>query len=623
MSDNRAYTYQILPNDGRDVSEDEEHQSSPTWVVTVVRWANRDTFRTTIKGQNSKNISQVATLSPLIISNDCLQVTVDSNKGTLTPSFNALLKITDTNYLTSIAPGDFVFINMLNWEADADRVIQQIKDGQPINGFDDGFKGFFKVQGVRRALNVDPNSGVKTVACKLNGFAFTEFNNTIYFNPNVLNGEKDKQILLFSQNVSETFAHLVNKDGYVNVRDIIAVLIQSFIGSGPSQKSSPDVLVQSRNTQFFMPPLVGQLLNVSGVKAAKDVYSYLFGVQKYNGSSVSDPGEGFNPVGLVSRYGGQFKYTSTANQGQGLLIPEYWNCVKTWAILNQYTNAPVNELFTCFRLNQNGDVMPTVVFRQIPFSSETSDPGIPITRFMTVPRWYVSPALITDLDIGRDEAARINFVQAYTRSSFGKDGVSVSFETAEGNFQYDQDDVSRSGLRPYIMYSNFGEVSGANASVNFKGPVWAKLLGDSLIGGHLKMNGTITCIGLVDPVAVGDNLELDDTVYHIEQVSHTCSILGSSGVKTFRTVISLSSGVSISSSENGTRYAEMDYTNGNAFRKHDYKFNKLIPGISEAQKISSRTNPDVPGSDKNYSFAQPNSRIVMNKKLVNKRKKKK
>lgn len=631
MSDNRAYVYQILP-DGSSIEEDNSvHQTSPSWTLTVVRWQYRDTLRT-----QAQNLAAV--LEPLIIANDCVQLTVDSDKSTLTPSFTAMLKITDTNYLTAIGPGDFVFVNMLNWESDADRVISQAKNKTQVNGFFDGFKGLFKVQGVRETITVNPETGVKTVFCKLNGYGFTEFNNTIYFNPNVLNEDKDQDVLAaFTAIFGETFRGLVNKNQTSTVANIIAILIQTFIGSGPQNGGLSPLVTPSKNTQFLMPQVIGSLLNLTNVTAAKDIYNYTFGVQHYAGASVNDPGTGFNPTGLKSAYAGYFNFTPIPCQGNGLLKAEYWNQVKAWAILNQYTNAPLNEFFSCFRVDADGDVVPTLVFRQTPFTSETFGLNTPTTRFMTLPRWYVHPTLITGLDIGRDESARINFVQCYAQSAFGKQGVAVSFETAQGNFLYDKQDVKRSGLRPYIWNSTFDEIPEGETRTFFKSPIWAKIVGDCLIGSHLKLNGTITCMGIVEPIAVGDNLEFNDIVFHIEQVTHTCMIDPQSGRKMFRTTIAVSNGVSVQSSglssvssndatyiaAGSDVYAEMKNTNAQNTREDDFKFNQILPGIAEAQDVPGRSSLDIPANEgKNFSFPQPTSRVVVNKSILQNRKKK-
>lgn len=598
MADKRAYTKEINPSFSGADEDSSVHQSSPTWVLTFVRWDNRDTFR-------NQSVSSTAVRDPLVVENDCLQVSVSVSKGSLTPSVNILLAMTDVNYETAVAPGDFLFVNMLNWPKDARDVANRARDKKPINGVNDGFKGVFKVQGVRRILTTDPELGTRIVLFKINGFAFTEFNNTIYFNPFLIDPNQDKKNeLLFASFIGRDWSNLINQKGFTNVQDIIAVLIQSFIGSGISEEGrlEKNGVIRSPNVHFFIPELVGSLLGLKGVKAAKDVYNYIFGVQSYASGSASSLASGMNPSGMSQKYQ-RFYYTPTPCAGDSLLKAEYWNQVKTWSILNQYTNAPLNELFTCFRISPTGKVLPTVVFRQIPFTTEDFTQSAAVTRFLNLPRWKVSTALILDQDIGRDEAARINFVQFFGRSTLGVNGADIAQEIAQGNFVYDTADVLRSGLRPYIVTTQFDEPS--TTVKEFRSPAWAKIMGNALIGSHLKMNGTISCIGLVDPIAIGDNLELDDIVYHIEQITHSCSINTGTGKKQFRTNISLSNGIHISSSKSGTRYAEMDYTQAQALRKNDWLNEEVLPGTSESQDTVYRPDSlDGPFSD-NGPFIQP------------------
>ena len=614
MADSRAFTYFI---DAKGYGKDETdtvdgqtfgliNQSSPAWVLTFVPWENRDTFR-------DKSDSFTSVRPPIVVENDCLYVNTVQNKGTLTPSLNATLVMTDVNYETAVAPGDFVFVNILNWQSEAKRVAQQARNQTSINGTDDGFKGIYKVQSVRRVLTTDPNTGTKFVLFKITGFAFTEFNNSIYFNPYLIDPGQDQQNqLLFASLLGQDWSHLVNKKAFNNVQDLIAILIQSFIGTGVANaeaKIFKQSAVRSKNTHFFIPSLVGNLLGVKGAKAAKDIYNYVFGIQSYAaGSSSTSLAVGMNPtIGSVNY--GRFYYTGTPCEGNSLLKPEYWNQVKAWSILNQYTNSPLNELYTCFRVATNGQVMPTVVFRQIPFTTEDyTGPGT-ITKFMNLPRWKISTALITDLDIGRDESARVNFMQYFGKSNLGVAGADISVEIAQKNYMYDIDDVQRSGLRPYIVTTQFDDPTDSYKA--YRSPKWAQIVGNAVIGGHLKLNGTITCMGIVPPIAVGDNLELDNVVYHIEQVSHTANYGIQDGKATFRTTISLSSGVSISSSTVGTRYAQMTNTNAYSERDADSQYNKILPGISESQDVAYRTskNPE-PSADElkgknNAPFPQP------------------
>lgn len=614
MADTRAFTKYINARGSNESEDFAVHQTSPAWVLTFVRWQNRDTFRTL--GSDDLSTGSLQVRDPEVVENDCLQVTTTVSKGTLTPSMNATLVMTDKNYVASIAPGDFVMVNMLNWEKDARRVADNARAGRAINGENDGFKGVFKVQGVRRIVSVDPNTGTKIVLFKINGYAFTEYNNTIYFNPYLIDPNQDpKNQLLFASYIGRDWANLINSKGLTNVQDVIATLVQSFIGAGITDEGRMEKngTLKSPNVHFFIPELVGRLLGVKAAKAAKDIYIHLFGIQNYLTGSAQTLAAGMNPNGgnLTQKFN-RIYYTQQPCGGDTFLKPEYWNQIKTWAIMNQYTNAPLNEMFTCFRISPEGRVMPTVVFRQIPFTSEDFTGKMPITRFMNLPRWNIDTALILEQDIGRDEAARINFVQYFGKSTVSVNGADIAMEIAKGNYAYDVNDVQRSGLRPYVVTTQFDEPTTNNKE--YRSPAWAQVVGDALIGGHLKMNGSIVTAGIVEPIAVGDNLELDQTVYHIEEVSHTASISVQDGRKMFRTSISLSSGVSRLSSAKGTRYAEMDNPGAYERRQQDYNNESILPGVSENQDTVYRPDSlDGPPAG-NSGFAQPNGRNSGDKK---------
>lgn len=604
-----AFTFDINPNSSD--AENLVHQTSPAWVLTFLRWEVRDTLRTKpTLTSNSKTIAK----KPLVVENDCIQVGTADSKSVLTPSMSATLLVTDINYETELAPGDFVFVNMLNWESEARRVAQNARAQKSINGIDDGFKGFFKIQSVRKSLITDPQSGTKHYAVKITGFAFTEFNNCIYFNPYLLSAV-DSNLLLYLTNIGQSWSQMQTDKGLTKVQSIVKYLIDSFIGNGfPDTNRKTDPLAPTTtNTHFYMPNGVGKLLGLGVLESAKDAYTYIFGIQKYVAQATTVQ-QGMNPTGISpeATQKNRFIQLSSPVQGDTVTKPEYWNNQQVWSILNQFTNAPLNELYTCFRISPNGTVLPTVIFRQIPFTTDNFVNGdYEVTRFMSLPRWNISPALAISFDLGKDETLRTNFVQYYGRSVTGPAGFDISEETAKHNYIYDIDDVVRNGLKPHVVTSEFDRLSEGEKGSSFKSPGWAKILGDALIGGHLKMSGTINYVGIPDPIAVGDNLEFDQVVYHIEQITHN-AMIDQNGRKTFRTSITVSSGMDI---QNGSDvvYSEMTYGGAYDKRDNDYKNTGILPGVSESQDVVYREeSPDAPIST-GESFVEPNIGTSINK----------
>jgi hypothetical protein len=626
MSRSRAYTVNVGQNntnrsDSVDMPVSMEGQSSPTWVLTFVRWNVRDPIRT-------PDQDHLAVRDYMIVENDCISLNVNTSKSVLTPSFDAILKETDVNYATALKPGDFVFINILNSETEASKIVNKVHGGQPINKINDGFKGLFKIQGVRRSVIVDPSSGVKSHFYRINGFAFTEFNNIIYFNPNLL-ADSDFNQAIYSDRILKTYSSLIMRDGVPFCQELIAALIQSFIGVGFNQKAyNQNGLITTPNFHFKVPLLVGRLLGIKQtadsnggsdlvkVHAAKDIYQYMFGIQQYNNPTKASIQDGMNPSNLIKtpKYPG-FYYTKDMVEGTSHLKIEFWNQVKLWSILNQYVNSPLNEMYSCFRISPTGSVLPTLVLRQIPFTTEEFESRkfnqphdstantIKVTKFLSLPRWKLDPSLVLSADLGTDEAARVNFVQYYARSTATTNGVEIAGETASHNYAYDSKDISRNGLRPYIVQNNFED---QYDRLIMKSPLWARVIGDAVIGGHLKMNGTINSIGIVDPISVGDNLEFEDVVYHIEQIAHSCNIDPASGMKSFKTMISLSNGVMASSSSQGVKYDEMDHIDAEQDLKEDHKNGGIYPGISMAQKLTGKETSDVSTAKNSSPFPQPN-----------------
>lgn len=640
MSNNKAYTYPIGSQTADPQEFNFEKQSSPSWVLTFVRFFYRDLLRTP-----DSVPTQTPAGDPLIVQNDCIQLETVDVKNNLTSSFKATLVQTDIDYETAINPGDFVLINILNWDSgtvqnkknnpssntyskgtaatgqmSADQLVNRIKRGQNINRLQDGFKGVYRIQSVRKTLSVNPQNGIKTVRFEISGFSFTEFNNALYFNPNLVNQNIRGNIPLFSADISNIWSSLNTFNGVPYIQDLISILVRIFLGSGTTSDVSganAGGLEFSFNNQYIIPGLVGKLLGLGGFVdsngniRASDLYTYIFGIQSYN-ANASSASSGLNPSGLVQKYP-KFYYTPDFCPGNSTLKADYWNNVKLWSVLNEYTNSPLNELYTCFRLSPNNTVLPTVVFRQIPFTNDdfvgqtfgVLDNGqassIKTTLFSTVPRWKIAPYYVYSLNIGKEESARINFVQYFAKSLFTKNGFDLSGETAKHNYCFDSDDVQRSGLKPYIVSNQFSDVP--NTVIDYA-PAWARIISDFLFGGQLKLNGSMECAGIYEPIAVGDNLEFDFSIYHIEGIVHRCAV-SQDGIKMFRTTLTLSNGISKATSSQGLKYSQMSNENAYNERKTDYNHQKILPGVSESQNTVNRAGDIDNEPTTNLNFPQP------------------
>jgi hypothetical protein len=117
--------------------------------------------------------------------------------------------------------------------------------------------------------------------------------------------------------------------------------------------------------------------------------------------------------------------------------------------------------------------------------------------------------------------------------------------------------------------------------------------------GYLRLDGQIELFGIQEPIDVGDNIQFEDVVYHIESMSHTC-VVTPDGVKSFSTSIALSHGMPADQSE-----ATKDFPRYAGFS------NKKVPRKPEEVPVA--PNPSISygeqegGSDQfDYSQAQDN-----------------
>jgi hypothetical protein len=536
--------------------------------------------------------------------NDAISVTAGNSKNGVTTSLTAVLKGGDINYATALAPGDFVFCNIVN---DSEKITKggnslskRAAGKRPINNYNDGFKGVYKVQTCRKEMTVDSRSGMKVLVYRLQAFGFTEFNSIIYYDPQVFNQFSGK-FKLFAAQFDTFWADIVSKKNTFSVQTLMQLLTKALVGQGLRNQSSKIKTNEVR--QFQVPQDVGQLLGFTGAKYVSDIYTFYYGRWSTSSGQAATPGLGFNSgVGASSDGGATFFDVGGELEGRRILAAEYWNNVKVWNILKSYSNETMNEMYTTYRVNQSNKVVPMFITRQKTFTTQHYTEFGTVSRHLEMPRWKISPNLVTDIDLGKDEAARINFVQIYTRSVSINDAKSRAAQAGQENYKTDIDDVVRHGLHPYLATANFDFPADGGSTPNTeKGKEWASIVSDWLFGGHLKESGTLTCIGIDEPISVGDKCEFDSIVYEIESVADTIAI-SKDGQKQFRTKLGLSYGMDKRSSGAGPVYAEMDNTYAQSDNALDYKQKRIKPGISDTQDISGRQNGEATRPTKEPTF---------------------
>lgn len=605
-----AYTKKINKN-----SED-SHQTAPAYVLTVTRWSNRDSY--------NYDLDALQTRKPLVIVNDAISINIQMSKGNPNHTMSCVLKQGDLNYLTAIHPGDYILVNMVNSHKKAIEIRERALKSKPINGYNDGFKGLFKISDVRMQLATLPN-GAKAYAVNVAARAFDEFNNNLYFNP-AFNKKNDN--LNFLTNNFRNFKDIVLSKKKNNVQNLTKEIIKRSIGVGFKVLDvNPGDLNLNQQPIFKVPGQLISLLNKNNDKKGKSdqkdpyiakINNYYLGIWGNSLTKAQGTAEGFNSTfDQWEKEGSNWYKTKRQLPGTRQLSFENFMNVKIWDLIKDYSNPVLNECYTCFRVGKDNHVYPSLIVRQKPFNNrkyKKNRDAISHTQFLDLPRWKISPDLIYQLNIGRSDAARINFVQVFTRSISVNENLNAAAQILAPNFVQDIEDIKRHGRKPYIVTCNYDY---PNTNVNFqqKNRQWANLVADWVLNGHLKMNGTIVSAGIVDPICIGDNLELDNTVYHIESVNHVMQMDNEGGMS-FKTTTSLSMGISERSSETTPVWAEMDYTDTLTRRKNDYENNKILPGFSDTQDLpgSSRKKGEEVEETRETTFTNPGSKDKGNKK---------
>jgi hypothetical protein len=606
-----AYTERI------DKNSKDSHQTSPAYVLTFTRWSNRDSLNYAFPSFNTRK--------PLVVVNDAVSIQVQTSKSNPNHMFSCMLKQGDLNYLTAIHPGDYVIVNLVNSPDKAMKIRERALQGKPINKFEDGFKGLFKINDVRMKLTTLPN-GVKIYGVSVSARAFDEFNNNLYFNPAFSNEDQ----LSFLNNNFKNFRNLILSREKSNVQDLVKEIVKRTIGLGLKVLDNDGALL-NKEPPFRIPSQVPSLLNKANGNGSdkKDPYiakinNYYLGIWSSSATKAPGPKEGFNSFFEKWKEEGDNWFRTKGKKvlaGTRQISFENFANVKVWSLIKDYSNPTLNECYTCFRVAKDGYVYPSLIVRQKPYSNrkyEKDKDATDNTQFLDLPRWKISPDIIYDLDIGRTDSARINFVQVFTRSIAADQNLNAAAQIVAPNFVQDKEDIKRHGRKPYIVNCNYDYPLGTtNKKIKQKAREWSKLVADWVMNAHLKFNGSMTTVGIVKPICIGDNLEFDEVVYQIEGVNHVMQ-LNEQGVMSFRTSLSLSMGISERTTEKVPVYAEMDHTDSYKRRLDDYDYEKVLPGFSDTQDLPDRVKGEEVTETRQGTFTNPGKKNKGKKKDKNK-----
>lgn len=609
---------------------------NPYWVLCVVglnkvlSYSRADKASVVPKSEGGKARIK------LVIANDCVTLSINNSKNSHTKSLQATLRQGSLNYLQKIFTGDWIMAWCVNSKSARDVLITKITNGQPCNKFNDGFKFVGRVDSFRKNGSLTPD-GIQQITYSIGAFGFRELDTTLFYDINLADnvllasGTASTWLMRIGLQVRDLFGEV--QDGIVpnNCRHLIGSLLKIMIGRGiPSSALNHDTSIgtaalggqtdKEAPYAYLVPQEVGNLLGkssqlppllsttglvsvnsafepskTSGLMSYADLLEFYSGVQKYQNNDAS----GYAAfVPYVSSTDGIESFSG--DEPLGTYPPNFVDFTNKplWSILEQYKNGNINEMYTCLRVNPQGDVVPQIIFRQIPFTSPTfatilgeelygvssmqspstssvtannaeynhdADSSISlsnsqiasinaaaatataaqnynrlkVTPFHNLPRWVLDDIMVRNYNFGRSDATRTNFVHIYGQSATqGNAAVPISYQMVNNPPIMDQLDIQRSGLHAYqstVACFNIDQVGKTPTA-------WMELVSDFMIGSQNTLNGTIQCTGISAPICEGDNVEWAGLLFHIEAITHTCS-LDPSGNSEFSTILTLTNGV--------------------------------------------------------------------------------
>lgn len=529
-----AFKYFIEP------SSHDSHQSDPYWIAVIEPFSYRETFNRDFSNPGSLTIANndpVKTDDVIVIDSDCVAWQCSTNKSDPTTGLQMTLKHSTINYALKVAPEDWIMFWAFDNFADYQMVKSKIAKFERVTHFKTAPKFIGRVSSVFVNKQIDTSSGKRDVTYTLQANGFTELTAKIYYNPQL----HQTQTPIF--NSQKNFGNEVDRIFFESIIPISVALrkmISILLGMGPGKDfTRPGGLIASPNEAYLIPKSMSRFItgSVYGQLFYSDILNPVLGVQKYDRTANLRP-----TADLTNPYLG---FSSDVEEFRSVLVTPNINFNNNpfWSILMSISGFPVNELYTCLRVDEDGHVKPTVVCRQLPFSSKKfASKFSNSTQFLSLPRWIISDKLITRVSTGRSNSSRFNYIQVIGSHPEGEDEA-LKQANAYNIFRpiFDSADIKRAGLNTKIQ--NVGMYyTPVNSKSQAEGRFWNNLMADVLFGSHLKYSGSITTSGIQAPICEGDNCVIDGILYHIEGLDHLGSI-DASGRKTFTTNLTLSNGI--------------------------------------------------------------------------------
>lgn len=520
-----------------------------TCTVVFYRWANVDITKINLIQADSEKINNATATSgnlevnpnSVIVRNDVVRCSVTKNKSQNAGQFSVTLKRgksvkgtqvlnNDVNYLDLIHPGDWAMIYMK-------------KTGGKINTdsvkSDSGLKMVGIVRNVRYVEVDDEQTGKPRLEYVITGDDFgAVFDSNIFFNP--LINQKTASTLLGAKFLTDAMKSIKGSSRPAKdmIKDfspdkIVKRLVDFYLGANQPLDSTSSV-----NEAWYIP----RNMAVKFRPETKNKKSTAF-------TDILDKSK----IGLHQYINGELR--SVKSLPGATYFKSLPSSGTVWAVLQYVQNAIANEMYTDLIKDSNGNLQPSLVLRQVPFSNKTGHEtnvftqskkygskadeipqGHQKTFFTDLPRFEIVSSDIKEKNIGTSDFERLNHIIVVPKLDDSAN-LDLAYSTA-----VNVPSVQRYGLKTYSGQTGY------ILSDSLGDPVkvckyFLHLMMDWFFLGHHLYNGTITIDGPDEHISLGNNLFIKDIeqLFHIEGYNHVYEIFPT-GEISYTTALTVSRG---------------------------------------------------------------------------------
>lgn len=470
---------------------------------------------------NAQQASQgnLRTRKVLEVKSDIVKCTLNRNKGMSSGTFSMTLKrrnkqlSSENDYVKLVHPGDWVMLYMK-------------KSGKVSLGKTDsksGLKFLGIVESVQYVETDNPDKAAPELVYSISGRDFGKvFENELFFNPTV-NNETIKTLLgvnfLADSKSSLRGDNRAIAAGFTP-DSVVKNLVSFYLGGKFAS-------LNANNQVWYVPQLLAQTF-----RPTEKIKSEVSFVDILNTDKIG-----------LHNYDTNRRLTGVGSLPGATILKSLPATGTVWSVLQFVQNAALNEMYTELSQDANGNLQPTLVMRQMPFSNHVSHEVSPFaanarsvsdggnktaiidniasnqkTYFTQLPQLVINSSNIKRKAVGKNDHERVNHV--IVTPKIDSEVYDFLYATL-----YNVPSVQRYGLRSLQTQTSY--ILDPKQGVSSYLERCTYLLADWFFLAHHLFNGTILISGVDEHVEVGSNVYISDIqqLYHIEGYTHSYEVL--------------------------------------------------------------------------------------------------